>query len=144
MTTPIVNSIIKQVIADYPCHIKIHNITSTSTSISELIKHLSVRIKIKHIYIRASKCIITLQIILCKTMLTVNSSIYYVPSMYLVFFFSVKFLLIAIIYIQYITILQTVLNRRRICEFILTASKSICICITCHFIQCEIVDNNNF
>ena len=46
--------------------------------------------------------------------------------MYLVFFFSVKFLLIAIIYIQYITILQTVLNRRKICELILTASNSIC------------------
>ena len=106
--------------------VKVHEHTCTSTSISELIKHLSVRIKIKHIYIRASKCIITLQIILCKTMLTVNSSIYYVPSMYLVFFFSVKFLLIAIIYIQYITILQTVLNRRKICELILTASKSIC------------------
>ena len=78
--------------------VNVHEHTCTSTSISELIKHLSVRIKIKHIHIHASKCIITLQIILCKTMLTVNSSIYYVPSMYLVFFFSVKFLIIAIIY----------------------------------------------
>ena len=46
--------------------VKVHEHTCTSTSISELIKHLSVRIKIKYIYIHASKCIITLQIILCN------------------------------------------------------------------------------